>query len=165
MKHRQDCIWCIYNCSQSEGVPGWVQLSSVRDSFLVWGDRHLEPSFSGRACPSWCWKGSSLLSLAPVSRAAPSTAPTVGPTILQWAIWRGRAGPNSRWKLLALSHTWHPESPGSWPLNRLSSRVRKLIVPFSLHCQRPAVLQITGQISKADTGSPWDAVCYPEIPS
>lgn len=56
-------------------------------------------------------------------------------------------------------------SPGSWPLNRLSSHVRKLIVPFSLHCQLLPILQITGQISKADTGSPWDAGCYPEIPS
>lgn len=72
------CICCIYNYSQSEGVPGWVQLSSVRDSFLVWGDSHLDPSFSGIACPSWCWKGSSLLSLAAVSRTAPSTAPHCG---------------------------------------------------------------------------------------
>lgn len=54
---------------------GWVQLSSVRDSILLWGDSLLDPSFPGIECPSWYLKGSSLLWLFLVSRTVPSTAP------------------------------------------------------------------------------------------
>lgn len=144
---------------------GWVQLSCVRDSFPLWRDSILDPSFSGIACPSWYRNGSSLLSLAPTSRTAPSQPPP------QWALHPARSHLERKgWPQLPLevvSSVPHLVlgSPGSWPLNRLSSHVRKLIVPFSLHCQLLPILQITGQISKADTGSPWDAGCYPEIPS
>lgn len=160
MKHMQDCASCVYNSSfqRSEWScePSWAEWGRVKDSILLWADSSLEPSFLGLVCPSWYQKGSSLLWLVPASRTATSTPPTVGLSILQGAIWRGKAGHNSLWKLLALSQSWHPGGLRSWPLHSLSFHVKKLIVPFSFPCQLLPGLQIIEQISKADLGFPWE---------
>lgn len=106
MEHMQDCILCIYNYSHQRDCR--VSPAGQHERrHLLWGDRSLDPSLSGQAGPSWYQKGSSLLVLVSASSTDPSTAPYgAGPSILQSAIWKGKTGPNSLWKLLAPCHSW-----------------------------------------------------------